>query len=183
MRTVYNILFTIFFVLSSPYYFWRMQRRGNWVEGFLQRFGIYDTKLKQALTNRQTIWLHAVSVGEVNICTQLIRALEPRLPNVKIVVSTTTTTGMDRLRTELPSRVSKVYYPIDRRKYVARAMASLKPKAIVLVESEIWPNFMVKSIAAHRHIHTPTFLGYVFKYTLPCLLPMLLLVWWVFFRR
>ena len=84
MRTAYNILFTVFFVLSSPYYFWRMQRRGNWVEGFLQRFGIYDTKLKQALTNRQTIWLHAVSVGEVNICTQLIRALEPRLPNVKI---------------------------------------------------------------------------------------------------
>jgi len=69
VRTLYNILFTIFFVLSSPYYFWRMQRRGNWAEGFLQRFGIYDTKLKQALTNRQTIWLHAVSVGEVNICT------------------------------------------------------------------------------------------------------------------
>ncbi|HEU0038623.1 MAG TPA: glycosyltransferase N-terminal domain-containing protein, partial [Verrucomicrobiae bacterium] len=154
VRTLYNILFTIFFVLSSPYYFWRMQRRGNWVEGFLQRFGIYDTKLKQALTNRQAIWLHAVSVGEVNICTQLIRALEPRLPNVKIVVSTTTTTGMDRLRTELPSRVSKVYYPIDRRKYVARAMASLKPKAIVLVESEIWPNFITRA----RHMRIPLFL-------------------------
>ena len=154
MRTLYNILFTIFFVLSSPYYFWRMQRRGNWIEGFLQRFGIYDTKLKQALTNRLTIWLHAVSVGEVNICTQLIRALEPRLPNVKIVVSTTTTTGMDRLRTELPSRVSKVYYPIDRRKYVARAMATLKPKAIVLVESEIWPNFITRA----RHMRVPLFL-------------------------
>jgi len=154
VRTLYNILFTIFFVLSSPYYFWRMQRRGNWVDGFLQRFGLYDTKLKQALTNRQTIWLHAVSVGEVNICTQLIRALEPRVPNVKIVVSTTTTTGMDRLRTELPSRVSKVYYPIDRRKYVARAMASLKPKAIVLVESEIWPNFITRA----RHMRIPLFL-------------------------
>ncbi len=45
------------------------------------------------------------------------------------------------------------------------------------------PNFMVKSIAAHRHIHTPTFLGYVFKYTLPFMLPMLLVAWWVFFRR
>lgn len=154
MRTLYNILFTIFFVLSSPYYFWRMQRRGNWVEGFLERFGIYETKLKQALTNRQIIWLHAVSVGEVNICTQLIRSLEPRLPNIKIVVSTTTTTGMGRLRAELPSRVSKVYYPIDRRKYVARAMASLKPKAIVLVESEIWPNFITRA----RNMRIPLFL-------------------------
>jgi 3-deoxy-D-manno-octulosonic-acid transferase len=131
-----------------------MQRRGNWTLGFLERFGIYDTKLKQALTNRQTIWLHAVSVGEVNICTQLIRSLEPRLPNVKIVVSTTTTTGMERLRAELPSRVSKVYYPIDRRKYVARAMATLKAQAIVLVESEIWPNFITRA----RHMKIPLFL-------------------------
>ena len=131
-----------------------MQRRGNWVGGFLERFGIYDTKLKQALTNRQTIWLHAVSVGEVNICTQLIRSLEPRVPNVKIVVSTTTTTGMERLRAELPSHVSKVYYPIDRRKYVARAMATLKAKAIVLVESEIWPNFITRA----RHMKIPLFL-------------------------
>jgi 3-deoxy-D-manno-octulosonic-acid transferase len=154
VRTLYNILFTIFFFLSAPYYFMRMQRRGNWVEGFLERFGIYETKLKQALTNRQVIWLHAVSVGEVNICTQLIRALEPRLPNIKFVVSTTTTTGMGRLRAELPSHVSKVYYPIDRRKYVARAMASLKPKAIVLVESEIWPNFITRA----RNMRIPLFL-------------------------
>ena len=45
------------------------------------------------------------------------------------------------------------------------------------------PNFMVKSIAADRHIHTPTFLGYVFKYTLPFMLPMLLVVWWLFFWK
>lgn len=154
MRTLYNILFTIFFVLSSPYYFWRMQRRGNWVEGFLERFGLYETKLKQALTNRQVVWLHAVSVGEVNICTQLIRALEPRLPNLKFVVSTTTTTGMERLRAELPAYVSKVYFPIDRRKYVARAMATLKPKTIVLVESEIWPNFITRA----RNMRIPVFL-------------------------
>src|SRR5207247_8561877 len=111
----------------------------------LTRVPMYASTLQQARTNPQMIWLHAASVGEVNICTQLIRALEPRLPNVKSVVSTTTTTGMDRLRTELPSRVSKVYYPIDRRKYVARAMASLKPKAIVLVESALWPNFITRS--------------------------------------
>jgi len=80
-----------------------MWRRGDWKADFFQRFGIYDTKLKQALTNRQVIWLHAVSVGEVNICTQLIRALEPRLPNAKIVVSTTTTTGMGELKKKLPT--------------------------------------------------------------------------------
>jgi 3-deoxy-D-manno-octulosonic-acid transferase len=135
-------LFTCFFVLSSPYYFWRMQRRGNWRNGFSQRFGRHDAKLKQALTNRRVIWLHAVSVGEVNLCAQLIRSLEPRLPNAKIVVSTTTTTGMGELRKKLPKQISKIYYPIDRRKFVARAMATIKPEAIVLAEAEIWPNFL-----------------------------------------
>jgi len=154
VRTLYNILFTIFFVLSSPYYFWRMRRRGNWLDGFLQRFGQFDTKLKQALTNRQVLWLHAVSVGEVNVCTQLIRSLEPRLPNAKIVVSTTTTTGMGELKKRLPSHISKIYYPIDRRKYVARAMATIKPEAIVLVEAEIWPNFIWRA----KSLNIPMFL-------------------------
>ncbi|HNR71459.1 MAG TPA: 3-deoxy-D-manno-octulosonic acid transferase [Verrucomicrobiota bacterium] len=142
MRTLYNILFTIGFVLSAPYYFMRMRRRGNWRQGFGERFGQYSTKLKQAITNRDTIWMHAVSVGEVNVCTQLIRALEPRLPNLKIVVSTTTTTGMGELHSKLPNHISKIYYPIDRRPYVNRALASIRPVAIVLVEAEIWPNFL-----------------------------------------
>jgi 3-deoxy-D-manno-octulosonic-acid transferase len=142
VRTIYNIFFTTFFLLASPYYFWRMRRRGNWLDGFFQRFGSYDVKTKQAVTNRHILWLHAVSVGEVNLCTQLIRALEPRLPNFKIIVSTTTTTGMGELKKKLPMHISKIYYPIDRRKYVARAIATLRPRAIVLVEAEIWPNFI-----------------------------------------
>lgn len=86
--------------------------------------------------------MHAVSVGEVNICTQLIRAIEPRMPNLKIVVSTTTTTGMEGLRQKLPTHISKIYYPLDLRKYVSRALSTIYPEAIVLVEAEIWPNFI-----------------------------------------
>lgn len=142
MRLLYNILFLLGFVLASPYYFWRMWRRGNWRSGFGERFAQYDTKLKQALTNRHSLWLHAVSVGEVGLCTQLIKALEPRLPNAKVVVSTTTTTGMGELKKRLPTHISKIYYPIDRRSYVSRAQNLIKPEAIVLVEAEIWPNFI-----------------------------------------
>jgi 3-deoxy-D-manno-octulosonic-acid transferase len=142
MRVLYNILFTFFFVLASPYYFMRLWRRGNWRPGFRERFGHYTAGLKQALTNRHVIWIHAVSVGEVNLCTQLIRVLEPRVPNLKIVVSTTTTTGMGELRRHLPTHISKIYYPVDRRKCVSRAFAVINPKAIVLIEAEIWPNFI-----------------------------------------
>ncbi|MEJ0090793.1 MAG: 3-deoxy-D-manno-octulosonic acid transferase [Limisphaerales bacterium] len=154
MRTLYNILFIIFFVITAPYYFWRMRRRGNWRAGFAQRFAKYDASLKQALTNRHVIWLHAVSVGEVDVCTLLIRALEPLVPNIKIVVSTTTTTGMGELRRRLPTHVSKIYYPLDRRKFVNRALATINPKAVVLVEAEIWPNFLWRT---HR-LSIPVFL-------------------------
>ncbi|HEY5913787.1 MAG TPA: 3-deoxy-D-manno-octulosonic acid transferase [Verrucomicrobiae bacterium] len=154
MRTLYNILFAIFFVLSSPYYFLRMRRRGSWQAGFGQRFARYDAKFKQAITNRHTLWMHAVSVGEVNICTHLIRALEPRLPNLKIVVSTTTTTGMADLHRKLPSHISKIYYPIDYRRFASRALHTVRPEAIVLVESEIWPNFIWRA----SDMGTPLFL-------------------------
>ena len=145
MRFLYNILFAVFFVLSSPYYFLRMQRRGNWQRGFGQRLGRFDSKFKQAITNRQRLWIHAVSVGEVGVCTQLIRALEPRLPNLKIIVSTTTTTGMEELEKRLPSHISRIYYPIDYRRCVSRALNTVRPEAIILVESEIWPNFIWKA--------------------------------------
>jgi len=154
MRFWYNLLFTIFFVVTSPYYFWRMSRRGHWQAGFPQRFGKFSSKLKSALTNRHTLWIHAVSVGEVNIATQLIRAIEARLPNLKIVVSTTTSTGMSELRKRLPSHIEKIYYPVDRRVYVSRALRIINPEAVVLVEAEIWPNFLWTA----RSRRIPTFL-------------------------
>jgi 3-deoxy-D-manno-octulosonic-acid transferase len=154
MRFIYNVLFLIGFLVSAPFYFLKMKRRGGWRAGFWQRFARYDSRLKSALTNRHTLWVHAVSVGEVNIATQLIKALETRAPTLTVVVSTTTSTGMGELRRKLPVHVPKFYYPIDRRSYVSRALRVINPEAIVLVEAEIWPNFLWK--AGDRRI--PTFL-------------------------
>lgn len=141
-RFLYNLLLNIGFAVSAPFYFLKMYRRGNWVAGFGQRFAQYDGKLKQALTNRRILWIHAVSVGEVAVCTRLIAALEHRLPNHKFVVSTTTSTGMGELHRRLPAHVSKIYYPIDRRKHVQRALGTIHPEAMVFVEAEIWPNMI-----------------------------------------
>jgi 3-deoxy-D-manno-octulosonic-acid transferase len=98
--------------------------------------------------------MHAVSVGEVNVCTQLIHALEPRLPNLKIVVSTTTTTGMEGLQSKLPTHISKIYYPLDFRGTVSRALSSIRPEAVVLIEAEIWPMFLWRL----RDMRIPVFL-------------------------
>lgn len=154
MRILYNIGFALFFCLCAPYYFLKMWRRGNWQAGFEERFGRYGTRLKHAVTNSHVLWFHAVSVGEVNLCTQLIRAIEPRLPTLKLVVSTTTSTGMGELQKRLPSHIVKVYYPIDFASFVSRALHVLHPKTVVLVEAEIWPNFLWKL----RDRRTPVYL-------------------------
>lgn len=154
VRFIYNIGFHIFFLITAPFYFLKMWRRGNWRHGFSERFASYGSKLKQALTNRDVIWFHAVSVGEVNICTQLIKALELRAPRLKVVVSTTTSTGMAELQKKLPSHISKIYYPIDVRRFVRRALRLINPEAIVLVEAEIWPNFLWRA----AELKTPVFL-------------------------
>jgi 3-deoxy-D-manno-octulosonic-acid transferase len=154
VRFIYNIVFHIYFALSAPFYFIKIWRRGNWQAGFGERFARYDARLKQAITNRDVIWFHAVSVGEVNICTQLIRSLGVRAPNMKVVVSTTTTTGMAELQKKLPLHISKIYYPLDARRYVRRALRMISPEAIVLIEAEIWPNFLWRA----AELGTPVFL-------------------------
>ena len=167
MRLIYNILFTIFLCLAAPFYFLKMQRRGNWKSGFGERLGKFSSKVKQAMTNRHVLWMHAVSVGEVNVATQLIAAIQVRLPNLKIVVSTTTSTGMAELQKKLPSHIQKIYYPIDRRGWVHRAMMAIHPDAIVLVEAEVWPNFLwiakdlgIRTFLVNARLSERSFRGY-----------------------
>jgi 3-deoxy-D-manno-octulosonic-acid transferase len=146
MRFAYNILFAVFFWLSAPWYFLKMSRRPNWRPGFWQRFGFYGPDVKRPDGDRPVLWLHAVSVGEVGICVQLIRALEPRLPAFQFVVSTTTSTGMGEVGRKLPSHIPRFYYPVDFPGVVRRAMNTFRPGAIILVENELWPNFLWQAI-------------------------------------
>jgi 3-deoxy-D-manno-octulosonic-acid transferase len=141
MRLVYNILFPVFFLLSAPFYFLKMWRRGNWQTGFGQRFGFYDSSLRTT-NNKPCIWFHAVSVGEVGICAQLLRELSPKLPGYDFVVSTTTSTGMGELKRLMPPEVRKIYYPTDFYFSVRRALNTFHPRAFVLVEAELWPNLL-----------------------------------------
>lgn len=142
MQAVYNIIFTIFTLIISPFYMMKLWKRGNWQKGFSQRFGKFDHKVKQAVTNSHVVWIHGVSVGEANITINLINQLLAMKPLVKFVASATTSTGMEQLRKKLPNYVSKIYFPIDRKSYVNRAMGTIRPELIVLVEAEIWPNFL-----------------------------------------
>ena len=143
MRLLYNLLFFVFFLLSAPFYFFKMWRRGNWRGGFWQRFGFHGRAFRERKTEgRSVIWMHAVSVGEVNICVPLQREMAKLKPDADWIVSTTTTTGMGELLKKLPADVHKIYYPVDLFGAVARAWRAVRPTAVILVEAEIWPNFL-----------------------------------------
>jgi 3-deoxy-D-manno-octulosonic-acid transferase len=142
MRFGYNILFVIFFWLSAPYYFWKMWRRGNWREGLGERFGRYTPEFKAALAGKPVLWLHAVSVGETGVCLQLLSELEPRLPGWQFALSTTTSTGMGELQRRLPAHILRFYYPANLAGVVRRAFEVIQPRALILVESELWPNLL-----------------------------------------
>jgi 3-deoxy-D-manno-octulosonic-acid transferase len=142
MRFVYNCLFTVLFVLAAPFYFLKMWRRGNWKADFGQRFACYSDELKARFAQKPVIWIHAVSVGEVGVCVQLLKLLSPQLPHHQIVVSTTTSTGMGELRSKLPDSVIKIYYPIDFWWGARHALNTIRPKAFLLIEAEFWPNLL-----------------------------------------
>jgi len=142
VRKLYNILTIAATAVKTPLDWLRFRRRGNWRPLFRQRYGQYDSKFKQSLTNRDAIWIHAESVEEINLCTQIIRVLEPRIPNVKIVASARTSAGIGELTRKLPSQIGKVYFPLDRRSAVGRALITIRPMAIILVEAAIRPNYL-----------------------------------------
>ncbi|MEZ5276164.1 MAG: 3-deoxy-D-manno-octulosonic acid transferase [Opitutaceae bacterium] len=142
VRVVYQLLFAVLLLIASPFLILKMLKRGQWRKGFGQRLGFHDRELKGQWADREVIWINAVSMGEVNLAIQIIARLRTRLPGLKIVISTTTTTGMAELRKKLPQDVIPIYYPIDLRSAVRRTMADLRPRAIILIEADFWPNLL-----------------------------------------
>ncbi len=143
MRWLYNILFSVVFWVASPWLWIKLRRRGAWREAFGQRFGRYHTNaLPPPSPAGKRVWLHAVSVGEVNTCLQFVRCLQERCPEMQVVVSTTTNTGMAELRRKLPQGVTPIYFPVDLRRSVRSALDAIRPDAVLLMEREIWPNYL-----------------------------------------
>jgi len=142
IRVLYQLLFTLLLIPAAPFLVIKMLRRGQWTHGFGQRFGRYDAPLVEELAGRETLWLNAVSVGEVNLTVRLVAMLRQRLPKTTLVVSTTTTTGMAELKRKLPDDVLRIYYPLDQRSFVRRALTTIRPAAIVLIEADFWPNLL-----------------------------------------
>src|SRR5437764_9709506 len=117
-----------------------MLRRGGYREELPQRLGSYDRAVRNRLSNQRPTWLHAVSVGEVNIALKLASALRALEPDLRCVLTTTTTTGFTLAGKTAPPWIEVMYTPLDYWPIMRCAFSIICPARIVLVEAEVWPN-------------------------------------------
>ena len=152
IRFIYNLFWPIGLLFFLPGYLAKMIRRGGYREKFGQRLGIYDRELRVRLSKRESTWLHAVSVGEVNIALKLAHALRALEPDLCCVLTTTTTTGFALANKNAPPWIDVMYTPLDYWPIMRRAFSVIRPTRIVLVEAEVWPNLV--ALAHERRIPT-----------------------------
>ncbi len=134
-------LYTLLFYLILPFIIlrllWRSLRLPEYRQRLAERFGLFPP-----LPINGSLWVHAVSVGEVQAAEQLIKQLQQRHPDLPVVITTTTPTGSERVRTLFGDRVQHVYFPYDIPFAIQRFLRRASPRLLLMVETEIWPNLL-----------------------------------------
>ncbi len=142
----YNILFAIGYLLMAPGFLLRMARRGGYRRHFRQRLGQYGELTRTRMAGNsggdRPIWIHAVSVGEVYVAWQMMHALRVKQPGTRFVLSTTSSTGWREAEKRIRQEDILIYNPLDFPFCVRRALDAIQPRALILTESEIWPNLI-----------------------------------------
>ncbi len=152
---LYNFLFAIAYVLMMPKFLFRMCRRGGYVNRFSDRFGRYPKEVMERLSDGTArVWIHAVSVGEVGVAAQMMAELRKQRPEIKFVLSTTSSTGWAQAEKVVSPEDVLIYNPLDYPGCVKRAIRAIRPMAYIITETELWPN-IIRALHAR---HTPIFL-------------------------
>ena len=138
----FDILYTAATVLSSPVWLARRAPRRKVLRAFRERMG----NVPRRDPGRPALMIHAVSLGEMNATRELVRMLEQARPDLHMIVSTTTDTGHARGRQLYgwSPDVTLIRFPLDFSGAVGRVLSRLRPQLVVLLELEVWPNFMLQ---------------------------------------
>ena len=142
MPIFYSLALFLAILVSAPWWLLRMATTGKYREGLAERLGIIPKRISSA-PNSPVIWVHAVSVGEVLAATRLIDDLSMRTPGWRVMVSTTTRTGQKIARERFGAdRV--FYFPLDFGFAVRAWLRALRPRMLVLLETEFWPRMLIE---------------------------------------
>jgi len=130
-------------LLLAPYWLVQGLRHGKYLSNLAERLGLsFPALSKLPAGSGGTIWIHAVSVGEALSGITLARRLKEAYPNRPLIVSTTTQTGQALARERMPFADAVIYFPLDWEFCVRRALDAVRPSAVLVLETEIWPNFL-----------------------------------------
>jgi 3-deoxy-D-manno-octulosonic-acid transferase len=138
----YNLALLLVLAAGAPV--WLLRPR--WREGLRERLGAGAERVGHALGGRQQVWVHAVSVGEVVAVSRLVEELDARLGRGSVAVSTTTLTSQQLARDRFGA-ARCFYFPIDLPWVVRNVFHALRPRVLVLAESELWPNVLAECAA------------------------------------
>ena len=133
-------LYTGIMYLATPIILYRLFVRGLKLRSYLHRWAERFGYFKSPGFARDSIWVHAVSVGELNAAIPLITALRERYADWPMVVTTVTPTGSERLRQVFGDSLFHVYLPYDLPGSVRRFLSRIRPRLAIIMETEIWPN-------------------------------------------
>lgn len=140
---LYDILLHLSIIILLPYFAFKMFWVRKYREGIAQRFGFINGRKLGALAGGPVVWVHAVSVGETKAALPVLKLLKERRPGVRIVFSTVTQTGNRTAEKEGAGLIDAlIYFPLDLSWVVKRVVSQLKPRVCVIVEKEVWPNFL-----------------------------------------
>jgi 3-deoxy-D-manno-octulosonic-acid transferase len=128
-------------VVSLPYFLFQMAWHGKYRKGFSERMGRVPARLKLPGDRELVIWVHAVSVGEVLAVAGLVEELRRKAPGHRIFVSTTTDSGQALARKRFGEE-SVFYFPLDFAFAIRPYLRVLRPRMVVIAETEFWPNFI-----------------------------------------
>jgi 3-deoxy-D-manno-octulosonic-acid transferase len=134
-----NLVYLVLLLVISPWLLVRSIRTGRYRRHLREK--LLGPSEPNTADGRPTIWFHGVSVGEVHLLRQVVRAFRERQPDWQVVISATTDTGLAEARKHFAD-LTVVPYPFDFSWTVRRAIRQINPRVIVLAESELWPNFL-----------------------------------------
>src|SRR5262245_16827123 len=140
MYLVYSLLTLLVFVTASPYFLYQAIRYKKYIGSLRQRLGSLPISFN--VDGDQSIWIHAVSVGEALTARALAEDLKARYPRLRLFVSTTTMAGQEVARRSLPRVDAVFYFPFDWAFIVRRTLNLVKPRIFIMMETEIWPNLL-----------------------------------------
>jgi len=137
-----DVVYLIAGIVSSPVWAYRLLRTGKWRTDWPGRFGYCDRDGAMPKHAGATLLIHTVSVGEVNAVRMLVDELHDRRPDLRLVISVTTDTGIARAQALFSGRGAVVRYPLDFTRCVRRFLDTVQPSVVALTELEVWPNFV-----------------------------------------